>query len=250
MKLIKPALPSLSWGIYSLCGLTCAFFISWLLLAKVDFAYGWLHDVMDIQHHSRQYGPQNRHRHGFQYTTKTEHIRLFSAINNSIHRQGTGLAQITYHNKKGKIIDTLLHEAEVIHLKDVANLLDVLKYLGAAATLIWLSLLGVYRYGLLASPNLKQQSKSIITLVGLSAITTLLIGPTKVFYFFHEWVFPQNHQWFFYYQESLMTILMKAPDLFGAIAILLTLLALVIFSIMNLIQYALNKHMPYKPTNK
>ena len=246
MKVIKPNLPSLSWGVYSLCGLICAFFISWLLLAKVDFAYGYLHDAMNIQQHSRQYGPQNRHRHGFQYTTKAEHIRLFSAINDSIHNHGNGLEKITYHHKDGKIIDKLLHKAEVIHLKDVSNLLDVLKYLGLVASLIWLTLFGVFHYGLLPSPNIKQQSKSIITLVGLSALITLLIGPTKVFYHFHEWIFPQNHQWFFYYQESLMTILMKAPDLFGAIAILLTLLALVIFIIMNLAQYSLNKHFPYK----
>ena len=42
----------------------------------------------------------------------------------------------------------------------------------------------------------------------------------------HEWVFPAEHQWFFYYQESLMTVLMKAPDLFGAIAILIAVLGI------------------------
>ncbi len=234
MNKFKRFLPPLSWGIYSLCGLICAFFISWLLLTKVNFGYAWLHDTMGIQQHSRQYGPQNRHRHSFQYTSKSEHIRLFAAINTAIHHQGEGLAEIQYYHPSGKVIDSLLHRAEVIHLQDVANLLDFLKYLGGAACLLWLLLAAIYRLNLLPEPSLKQQTKSIISLVGLTTIGVLIIGPVKVFYSFHEWIFPQNHQWFFYYQESLMTILMKAPDLFGAIAILITVLALIIFVGMNL----------------
>ncbi len=245
MNYFKHSIPPISWVIYTLCGLICAFFISWILLAKVNFAYAWLHDAMDIQQHSRQYGPQNRYRHSFQYTNKTEHIRLFSAINTAIHNQGTGLSAIQYHHSNGSMIDNLLHRAEIIHLKDVANLLDVLKYLGAGATLIWLMLAAIYRFKLLPEPNLKQQTKSIMSLVGLIALVVFIIGPVSVFYTFHEWVFPHNHQWFFYYQESLMTILMKAPDLFGFIAILLTSLALIIFLCINLAVHSLNARYPY-----
>ncbi len=46
----------------------------------------------------------------------------------------------------------------------------------------------------------------------------MLIGPTKVFYWGHEVVFPENNQWFFYYEDSLMSTMMKAPALFGPIA--------------------------------
>ena len=53
------------------------------------------------------------------------------------------------------------------------------------------------------------------------------------FYALHEWIFPDNHQWFFYYQESLMTVLMKAPDLFGAISVLIALLAIPIYLLLN-----------------
>ncbi len=234
MNYFKLAIPPISWLIYTLCGLICAFFISWILLSKVNFAYAWLHDAMGIQEHSRQYGPQNRYRHSFQYTDKTEHVRLFSAINTAIHNQGTGLAAIKYHRPNGQVIDTLLHRAEIIHLKDVANLLVTLKYLCVGAILIWLILLAIYRFNFLPKPSFKQQTKSIIGLMSLTTLAVLIIGPVNVFYTFHEWVFPHNHQWFFYYQESLMTILMKAPDLFGFIAILLTALALVIFICINL----------------
>jgi hypothetical protein len=52
-----------------------------------------------------------------------------------------------------------------------------------------------------------------------SLLTVLvLFGPVNVFYKLHTWIFPADHQWFFYYQESLMTTLMKAPDIFGGIA--------------------------------
>mgnify|MGYP007022672661 CR=1 FL=1 len=36
-------------------------------------------------------------------------------------------------------------------------------------------------------------------------------------------------QWFFYYQESLMSTLMKAPDLFAGIAVQIALLAVIIY---------------------
>ncbi|MEY8204306.1 MAG: DUF1461 domain-containing protein [Bermanella sp.] len=203
-------------------------------MAKVNFGYALLHDVMDIQQHSHHYGPQNRHRHGFQYTSKGEHIRLFAEINSAIHNQGKGLAEIQYHHPNGKVIDRLLHRAEVIHLQDVANLLSTLTYLGGAATCIWLMLALIYRFNLVPEPNLKQHIGSMVSLLAFSALAILIIGPVKVFYRFHEWVFPPDHQWFFYYQDSLMTILMKAPDLFGAIAILMTALAVLIFIALNL----------------
>jgi hypothetical protein len=57
----------------------------------------------------------------------------------------------------------------------------------------------------------------------------LIIGSKKVFYYLHTWIFPPEHPWFFYYQDSLMTTLMKAPDLFGLIAALLLALWLLLW---------------------
>ena len=61
------------------------------------------------------------------------------------------------------------------------------------------------------------------------SIIVFLVGPTKIFYLGHELVFPDNHQWFFYYQESLMSTIMKAPALFGPIAFQLLLLTLLLW---------------------
>jgi len=45
----------------------------------------------------------------------------------------------------------------------------------------------------------------------------------------HVLIFPADHQWFFYYQDSLMSTLMKAPDLFAGIAVQIVLLALALY---------------------
>lgn len=79
-------------------------------------------------------------------------------------------------------------------------------------------------------------------LLGFSALTTItliLFGPTKMFYWLHTKIFPHNHQWFFYYQESLMTTLMKAPDLFGFIATIWAVTAILLFITIQLTLQAL-----------
>ena len=62
----------------------------------------------------------------------------------------------------------------------------------------------------------------------LGALMVVVIGAKDVFYALHEWVFPSDHQWFFFYQDSLMSTMMKAPDFFGYVAAALVSLALII----------------------
>ena len=75
--------------------------------------------------------------------------------------------------------------------------------------------------------------KSAFLNIGVGLIITsaglLTLGGKAVFYQLHIWIFPANHQWFFYYQDSLMSTMMKAPDLFAYIAISLSLLGLLFF---------------------
>lgn len=231
---------TLSFGLYTICSLICALFISWVILASANFAYPVLHDVMDIGQHTAKYGPQNRYRHQFENTDRDERIRLFAAINESIHQQGNGLESIDYFDKSTKTkINSLLHTDEVLHLQDVAKLIDIFRYTSLAALFIWLALIFKFYKQKQSTPNIKQQSLSTLVIIGVCTITVLLIGPVTVFYAFHEWFFPANHKWFFYYQESLMTILMKAPFLFGYIAVLILVLAIPIFITMNLMGHKL-----------
>ena len=76
-------------------------------------------------------------------------------------------------------------------------------------------------------PSVKQLLAGLLGL-GVVVVAVLVLGAEKVFYQFHVWIFPAGHQWFFYYEESLMSMMMKAPDLFGYIAIMLVVLAVII----------------------
>ncbi|MFT6261161.1 MAG: putative membrane protein [Crocinitomicaceae bacterium] len=233
---LHPVIQSIAFGFYTISSFVCALFISWVLMASVDFAYPMLHDSMNITQHVEKYGPQNHYRNNFENTDRIERIRLFTAINDSIHSQGHGLDKIEYYDKTTlKRIDTLLHRSEIIHLKDVAALIDAFRFTALAGLIIWVGLILLLYKKNIPPPNLKQQTLSTLAIVIFSALLILVIGPVTVFYAFHEWLFPANHKWFFYYQESLMTILMKAPFLFGYIAILITLLTIPVFIVMNML---------------
>jgi hypothetical protein len=44
------------------------------------------------------------------------------------------------------------------------------------------------------------------------------VGPQRVFYALHEWIFAGMAPWHFYFQDSLMTTMLTEP-LFGSISI-------------------------------
>lgn len=220
-------------ALFSLCLLICSLFFSWILLAQVNFGYSALHSVMNIEQHIAKYGPQNRYRDDFETTDKPEHVRLFAAIVDAIHNDGQGLSDITYQSPQGNTISTLLHKAEVIHLEDVAHLINQFYRVSIITLLLTLTLIAWFKYRGPQLPNLKQQALGILGFSTICFVLVFAIGPVKVFYALHEWIFPDNHQWFFYYQESLMTILMKAPDLFGAISGLIAVLGVNIYLLLN-----------------
>ncbi|EAT11826.1 DUF1461 domain-containing protein [Bermanella marisrubri] len=222
------------YPLYSFSALVTAFLLSWVVMYSADFGYPSFYEMLDIDDHIEKFGPQNRYRSGLQFTEKSEHVRLFAAMNEAVHQDGVGLESLSYHLPNGRKIDQLLREPEIVHLQDVAHLINVFAWLGYIACLIWIGILLFSLKTKFKLPTLKQQAISMGGLVGICTLLVLVIGPVEVFYAFHVWLFPEEHQWFFYYQESLMTIIMKAPDLFGYIAIALTLLAMILFTLINL----------------
>jgi hypothetical protein len=66
-------------------------------------------------------------------------------------------------------------------------------------------------------------------LLAVATAAILASGPMTVFYALHDRLFPPGHPWFFYYEDSLMTLLMQAPTLFGYIAVALVALALALW---------------------
>lgn len=77
-------------------------------------------------------------------------------------------------------------------------------------------------------PNLSEQLGKVFVIAAFLAILLAVFGFETVFYQLHIWLFPADHQWFFYYEDSLMSTMMQAPVLFayigGSIAVLGTAL--------------------------
>jgi len=204
--------------------LLCAQFLTiclltWPLLAQIDFAYPLGYRLLHLEKPIAAFSPQTFYKHGFEYTTPQEHWNLFSRICDSIQHGGRHLADIAYVMPNG-ISVPLMHQAEITHLQDVSNLVDFFYKAGILAALAWLicfSMTFKWRIGL---PSLKRIFAGFGVFVALTGGVVFLVGPVDVFYWLHVKIFPDGHQWFFYYRESLMTTLMKAPDIFAFIAVL------------------------------
>lgn len=218
--------------------LWCAGALAWISLAAVDFGYPLLYRVLDIDQHISRYGPENRYRHGFELTSRDQRLALFGQINEAVHRGGKGLASLTYPGPRGRAVP-LLREPEVVHLTSVARLIDLLARISwVMLVLLGLSVILLRRARASLAPARRLLLGSVGAAAG-AALLVLVIGPERVFNTLHVWVFPAGEQWYFFYQESLMTTLMKAPDLFGAIAGMLALLTLVFFAVGLVLVYRL-----------
>jgi hypothetical protein len=202
-----------------------ALWLAWHALAAVDFLYPAFYDTIGVHEHIQEFAPENRYKRGFEDTTPAERQRLFAAIVDAIHHSGEGLEELTYHDAAGRPVDRLLRPPEVGHLQDVARLLDRLLPAGALA-MAWVvvHLLLMRRLGW-TLPPLRRLLGYSLAAVGVAVAVVLLIGPRRVFAWAHDLVFPPDHPWFFYYQDSLMSTFMMAPYLFGAIALVMLPLA-------------------------
>ncbi len=218
------------WPLLFISHLLAASLLAWHLLAQVDFGYSLGYPLLHIDQHIERFGPENRYKTGFGETSQEEHARLFHEISRSIQNDGKGLAEIRYTLPNGDS-SRLMRPPEVVHLQDVARLVShyYLAGLIAAALLV---ILVFYTWRRRLAPP-KPGKVLAITAASLAAagIALWLIGPVKVFYWLHEYAFPADHPWFFYYQDSLMTTLMKAPDLFGFIGALLLVLTLLLWAL-------------------
>lgn len=205
--------------------LVTALWLGWQLLVPLDFGYSIAYRLLDIGEHVQTFGPENRYKPDFELTTAREQKRLFGDIVRAIQHSGAGLREISYTTTGGQR-HALLREAEAIHLQDVANLIDFFYRVAWACLALLLITLALMHWRRLPPPGGKQILLGLAGLLAAVGLVLLVAGPTNTFYWLHTQIFPENHEWFFYYQDSLMTTLMKAPDLFGFIAALWGLVSL------------------------
>lgn len=225
----RPLPVSLLWTLFTLLAFLAALMLAWQLLASVNFLYPVWYEVIGIDHTIATYGSRNHYRHQFENTTKAERMRLFAAIVTAIHDHGKCLNTLSYHDPAGRVIDKLLTPPEITHLQDVARLVETLQKVGWGAGLALPILLLLAARWRLPMPSIGRLMVMAAGVLFVMAGLIVLIGPVKVFYRLHTWIFPAGHAWFFYYEESLMTMLMQAPVLFGYIALTLVALSLLLF---------------------
>lgn len=210
------------WFIACLGLLLSALALSWHSIARADYLYPLWYQQLSIDEHINTFAPQNnRGKFGLELLPPEEHFELFREIRQAVHHHGQGLESISYSTPSGEQ-QLLLHADEVVHLQDVARLITLLEQVSEwlmPMTIILVLLLSMTQVAV----NWRRQALILFLLVALTIAAILLIGPTHVFYTLHVWIFPPENPWFFYYQDSLMTTLMKAPQLFGAIAIAIAL---------------------------
>ncbi len=212
--------------------------LAWHSLAKVDFGYVIWYEYGGIKEFINNYAPQNNYKKNFDLASEQQQINAFHEIVYAIQNHGEGLAKISYQVGNNNYL--LLRNAEVIHLQDVANLIDWLNKFLVFSFILWL-IIFLYQ---LKYPFVYGKKATILSIVGggaLLALPLIIFGATKVFYQFHIWVFPDNHQWFFYYQDSLMSTMMKAPDIFAYIALSLVFTTLIIYLIFYKLAKILHK---------
>ena len=205
-------------GIYTFSSVLLIIALSWLTLYKVNFFYGFWHDHGGIAQTIEYFSPKNKHISNFEHTTKAERIRVFKHISYAVHIDASELNAITFKTAKSGQAQRFLHQREIIHLIDVSHAINTLYIILIFGVSCWLYSLRYYLRHNIKLPSRKVQLLSMAILVGLVGICIVLIGPEALFYWFHQVIFPENHQWFFYYEDSLMSTLMSAPDLFGWIA--------------------------------
>ena len=220
--------------------LVSCLYVSWQVLSQANFLYDQIYEHNDLEAHVNEFAPLNRNgKESFALTTKAERVRVFNDIAREINAGGGGLGAITYTPEGAGAATTFLVEAERDHLQDVANLVSSLKPVGAVITSMLIVFYGFcWYYKQSRYQYFWRPSGIFVTLFQIGAFTalciaiTFVLGPQQTFYLLHEWAFSEKAQWYFYFEDSLMTTLM--PEIvFANIAALLGILTGLTWLVIN-----------------
>jgi len=206
-----------------------------------NFGYAFWYQQLAIDEHIAKFAPQNRQgKTGFEGTDYETRYHLFAGISEAVNNGGDGLRTLAYTDTDGTT-RVLLTDPEAVHLEDVAKLIDLLVPIGWFALVLLIVLAVAAKVGKIAMPGIGKSLLTLIVIAALCAVGIVAVGAHDVFKAMHEMVFPDDHQWFFYYQDSLMTTLMKAPDIFFAIGAAWAILASIIYLVLTLLLQSLNQ---------
>lgn len=204
-------------------------FAAWYAAYSNYFFFPLVYRVENIQDNVQRYAPLNTHgKNDFGFVSEADQVRIFTQMLRGVDRGSEGLAEITYPSITGGTKRFLTRD-ELLHLQDVAKLLSNIRALArpfivlllfVALAMIFARIRPLYtRYMLLVSA----------LSVGALSLLIKSFSFYKIFYWLHTKVFPPGHKWFFYYQDSLMTTMLKAPDSFALFGLILGGFTMVFF---------------------
>ena len=208
---------------------------TWIALSNQSFFYGFLYDNTKLENFIELYAPKNIYKPEFSQTSREERIRVFKEIVESVNSNGLGLSEIKFYSIEGESLGKLLREPEVVHLQLVANIVDQLAKVAKCSSVLLLGFLIFVVKLKVRLVTLKEVILSTLALFGATVFILLVIGPLTVFEYLHVQIFPKDHQWFFYYEDSLMTTLMMAPDLFAYFFATWLVLSVFLFLLVNIL---------------
>jgi lipoprotein signal peptidase len=217
-------------------------YMSWQILSQANFLYDQIYDHNDLENHINEYAALNRNgKESFALTDKAERVQIFNDIAREINTGGEGLATISFVSTGEATRTPFLIPEERDHLQDVANLVTSLKPLGALLASALIAFYGfcwyykVSRYMYLWRPSgIFVSLFQIAAIAALCVAITFALGPQQTFYLLHDWAFSDKAQWYFYFEDSLMTTLM--PEVvFGNIAALIAVLTVFNWLLINFI---------------
>lgn len=222
---------SVLFGVWSIGLMLLCLSIVWLGLYSANFLYPIWHDHAGVGQAIDKFGPKNYFKKGLENTSPEVRSELFLQINRAVHNGGEGLAKISFFDGQKRRL--LLREPEVIHLQDVANLIDKVRAFAIVNAFVWLALTFWFILKLKVWPTFRGQVMSLLGVVIIASLVLLGFGFKAVFGQLHIWIFPKDNQWFFFYQESLMATLMYAPHIFAYIGATMAALAAIIFGVLQ-----------------
>ena len=222
--------------------LVSCLYVSWQVLSQANFLYDQIYEHNNLEAHVNEFAPLNRNdKESFALTSKTERIRVFNDIAREINSGGGGLGSIAYTPEGAGAATPFLVQAERDHLQDVANLVSSLKPIGAVIASLLIAFYGFcWYYKVSRYQYFWRPSGIFISLFQISAVAVLCVaitfalGPQQTFYLLHDWAFSDKAQWYFYFEDSLMTTLM--PEIvFANIAALIGILTILTWLVANFV---------------
>ena len=116
------------WSVWALLMLLSSLWLALYLHQFIDYGFGAWYQLLDIYQHIQTFAPQNYYKSGFAQLSDQDYSDLFGQISWAINHGGETLASISYTVKGETIL--LLRPPEVVHLQDVAQLIERVNRLG------------------------------------------------------------------------------------------------------------------------